>query len=178
MAHRYITTNEDGTIAITSINGIVGSKMVKTLFEISRTTDMATHFDPAVHTLAAIAAGIEGHRAMALTGECEDTDLPTDRYFRNAWEWTEDAVRVNMTKARAIHMDSIRAIRDKNLASLDLPFMRAVENGDQAAQKRIATQKQALRDIPQNFDLKTSPNTPDALLRKWPAILPRPVPTL
>ena len=88
MAHRYITTNADGTIAITSINGTVGSKIVKTLFEISRTTDMTTHFDPAVHTLAAIAAGISGHRAMALTGECEDTDLPSDRYFRNAWEWS------------------------------------------------------------------------------------------
>jgi hypothetical protein len=91
MAHRYITTNADSTIAITTIIGLDadGAKLAKTLFALSRTTDMDTHFNPAVHTLEAIAAGISGHRALALTAECEDADLPTDRYFRNAWEWSD-----------------------------------------------------------------------------------------
>ena len=90
MAKRYITNNADGTISITGIAGddIDGSKLAKTLFELSRTTDTTTHFDPTVHTREAIAAGISGHRALALTAECEDTDLPSDRYFRNAWEWS------------------------------------------------------------------------------------------
>ena len=90
MAHRYITTNVDGTISITEIAGsdADGVKLTKTLFELSRTTDMDTHFNPAVHTRESIAAGITGHRALALTAECEDTDLP-DRYFRNAWEWSD-----------------------------------------------------------------------------------------
>ena len=89
MAHRYITTNADNTISISEIAGsdADGAKLTKTLFELSRTSDMTTHFDPAVHTREAIAAGIAGHRALALTAECEDTDLPSDRYFRNAWEW-------------------------------------------------------------------------------------------
>ena len=91
MVKRFITTNADGTIAVTEISGSDedGLKLTKVLFELSRTTDMTTHFDPAVHTRDAIAAGISGHRAMALTGECEDTDLPSDRYFRNAWEWSD-----------------------------------------------------------------------------------------
>ena len=91
MAKRYITASADGTIAISGIVGsdADGAKLAKTLFELSRTTDMTTHFNPAVHTLEAIAAGISGHRALALVGECEDTDLPTDRYFRNAWEWSD-----------------------------------------------------------------------------------------
>jgi len=91
MAKRYITTNPNGSIAITEINGLdeVVLKLTKTLFELSRTTDMTTHFDPVVHTREAIAAGIDGHRALALVGECEDTDLPTDHYFRNAWEWED-----------------------------------------------------------------------------------------
>ena len=90
MAKRYITTNADGTIAITQFSGSDpdDTRLAKMLFALSRTTDMTTHFDPAVHTLAVIAAGISGHRALALTGECEDTDLPSDRYFRNAWEWS------------------------------------------------------------------------------------------
>ena len=91
MAKRYITANPDGTIAIGQVIGsdADGLKLTKILFEISRTTDRTVHFDPAVHTLEAIAAGISGHRALSLLGECEDTDLPTDRYFRNAWEWSD-----------------------------------------------------------------------------------------
>jgi hypothetical protein len=92
MAKRYITRNEDGTIAITAFVGSAdpdNSRLAKSLFELSRTTDMDTHFNPAVHTLDAIAAGISGHRALAYIGECEDSDLPSDRYFRDAWEWSD-----------------------------------------------------------------------------------------
>ena len=91
MAKRYLTLAEDGGLSITQIIGddSDGNKLTKALFELSRTTDLETHFDPAVHTSEAIAAGLSGHRALALTGECEDTDLPSDRYFRNAWEWSD-----------------------------------------------------------------------------------------
>jgi len=91
MAKRYITTNVDGTIAITEIIGsdVDGAKLMKTLFELSRTTDMTTPFDPIIHTRETIATGLEGHRPLALTAECEDTDLPSDHFFRNAWEWED-----------------------------------------------------------------------------------------
>jgi hypothetical protein len=91
MTKRYLTTSAKDTLAITEIvgNDADGSKLTKSLFELSRTTDMHTHFDPTVHTREAIADGISGHRALALAGECEDTDLPTDQYFRDAWEWSD-----------------------------------------------------------------------------------------
>ena len=91
MAKRYLTVAADGRLSITQTVGDDpdGVKITKALFELSRTTDMTSHFDPAVHTREVIAAGISGHRALALVGECEDTDLPTDRYFRNAWEWSD-----------------------------------------------------------------------------------------
>mgnify|MGYP003148862698 CR=1 FL=1 len=91
MAKRYITIGADGILGIATIIGddADGLKLTKHLFEISRTTDMTTYFDPAVHTREAIAAGLSGHRALALTAECEDTDLPSDRYFRDAWEWSD-----------------------------------------------------------------------------------------
>ena len=93
MSKRYLAINADGSLSITQLTEIPGSdvddRVTKNLFEISRTTDTETHFDPAIHTREAIAAGISGHRALALTGECEDTDLPSDRYFRNAWEWSD-----------------------------------------------------------------------------------------
>jgi hypothetical protein len=90
MAKLQVIPKSDGGISVVKIIGDDpdGLKLTKTLFELSRTTDVDTHFDPAVHTREAIAAGISGHRALALTAECEDSDLPSDRYFRNAWEWS------------------------------------------------------------------------------------------
>ena len=79
-------------------------------------------------------------------------------------------INVNMTKARAIHMDAIRAVRDAELLAKDVTFMRAVEAGDTSAQATIATEKQVLRDIPQTFDLTT--DTPVQLQAKWPSELP------
>jgi len=91
MAKRYLTIEADGGLSITAIAGTDAddSQVTKMLFELSRTSDMTTHFDPDVHTREAIAAGIAGHRALTLTAECEDADLPSDRYFRNAWEWSD-----------------------------------------------------------------------------------------
>ena len=81
-------------------------------------------------------------------------------------------VNVNMSKARVIHMDVIRVVRNAELAAKDITFMRAVEAGDTDAQATIATEKQALRDIPATFDLETGVTTPEQLKGKWPAELP------
>ena len=91
MAKLYIVKQSDDSLSIVRIVGddLDGLKLTKTLFEHSRTTDRNGHFDPAVHTREAIAAGISGHRALSLTGEIDDADLPTDRTFRDAWEWVD-----------------------------------------------------------------------------------------
>ena len=84
---------------------------------------------------------------------------------------TDGTPKINMAKARGVHMDKIRVARDAELVKKDIPFMRAVEAGDASAQATIATEKQALRDIPQTFDLTT--DTPAQLRDKWPDGLPR-----
>ena len=76
------------------------------------------------------------------------------------------SIVVNMAKARVIHMDKIRAVRNKQLAGLDVPFMRAVETGDASELARIGSEKQVLRDIPQTLDLTT--DTPEELKAIWP----------
>ena len=47
MTKRYLTLAADGTLAITSVSGddTDGSKLTKTLFEQSRTTDLTTGVD-------------------------------------------------------------------------------------------------------------------------------------
>ena len=81
-------------------------------------------------------------------------------------------VNVNMGKARVIHMDKIRLVRNAELAAKDITFMRAVEAGDTDAQATIATEKQTLRDIPATFDITTGVDTPEKLKAKWPTELP------
>lgn len=81
-------------------------------------------------------------------------------------------IGVNMTKARAIHLEQIRRVRNAELAKEDITFMRAVEAGDTDTQATIATKKQTLRDIPATFDITTGVDTPEKLKAKWPAELP------
>jgi len=80
---------------------------------------------------------------------------------------------INMDKARAIHMDSIRVVRNAQLEALDVPFMRALEPGDQREIARITGLKQTLRDIPQTFDIKTGITTAAKLKSTWPEVLNR-----
>jgi hypothetical protein len=73
--------------------------------------------------------------------------VPQDRVFRGAWQFNGDAVEIDMTKARDIHRDNLRAERDPRLEALDTAWFRAAETNDTAAQLDIAAQKQALRDV-------------------------------
>lgn len=57
------------------------------------------------------------------------------------------SIRINIDKAKAIKLDQFRAERAPKLAALDVAFVRALEQGDVAAQARIAAEKQALRDV-------------------------------
>jgi hypothetical protein len=89
-----------------------------------------------------------------------------------AWEMDTDGTpKINMTKARVVHMDKIRVVRNAELVKKDLTSLRAVESGDTDAQATIGTDKQVLRDIPATFDLETA-TTPVQLLGRWPAELP------
>ena len=69
-------------------------------------------------------------------------------------------IKINMEKARGIQMDKIRQMRNKELAKKDVEYMKALEADDGSA-KTIAAEKQALRDIPQTFDLTT--DTPETV---------------
>ena len=81
-------------------------------------------------------------------------------------------INVNMAKARAIHLAEIRRVRNAELAAKDIPWMKAVEDGDTDAQATIKTEKQTLRDIPATFDITTDVDTPEKLKAKWPTELP------
>ena len=118
-----------------------------------------------------VLASYEAEFGVAVTAiECPIVDLAPIRVFRSAWKVEAGVVDVDMPKARGIQMDKIREVRNKELAKKDIEFMKALE-ADDGSSTAIATEKQALRDIPQTFDLTT--DTPEELKEKWPAGLPK-----
>jgi hypothetical protein len=88
--------------------------------------------------------------------------------FFDAYEFdAELGAKVNIEKAKAIHLDKFRSARTPLLATLDVSFMRAVEAGNADLQKEIAVKKQALRDVT-SIEL---PNTLDKIKATWPEVL-------
>ncbi len=87
---------------------------------------------------------------------------PNDRVFRGAWQFNGNAVEVDMTKAREIHKDNLRAERAPRFETLDTEWFRAAETNNTDAQAEVATKKQALRDVTKDSRI-TKAKTPDQL---------------
>lgn len=56
------------------------------------------------------------------------------------------AIGINVDKAKEIHKDKIRQVRNPLLEKKDVEYMRAQEVGDTAKVAEIVAEKQALRD--------------------------------
>jgi hypothetical protein len=96
----------------------------------------------------------------------ESVDIDND-YF-NAYGFdAELGAKVNIEKAKAIHLDKFRAARKPKLDLLDVAFMKAVEAGDEQKKTEIASEKQALRDV----TLTPLPNDLAGIKSTWPDIL-------
>jgi len=74
--------------------------------------------------------------------------VPSDRHFRGAWSLNGSVISEDMDAAKAIFRDKVREVRNPKLTALDADYMKALEDGDTAAQSAIATVKQSLRDAP------------------------------
>ena len=98
-----------------------------------------------------------------INGDVRDASsltVPTDRTFREAWSFNEAVVEINMTAAKVIHKDNLRAERAPRLAELDVAYMKALEAGSGA--DAVAASKTTLRDITDDARIDAAAN-PDAL---------------
>jgi hypothetical protein len=73
------------------------------------------------------------------------SDLPTDDYFFDAWELTNGVITINLTKAKEITKNRLRAKREPLLAAQDVLFQRALESNSNISD--IVAEKQRLRNI-------------------------------
>ena len=96
----------------------------------------------------------------------ESVDIDND-YF-NAYEFdAETGAKVNIEKAKGIHLDKFRSARVPKLQKLDIDFMKAVEANDEAKKSAIIADKIALRDV----TLTELPNDLEGIKATWPEIL-------
>jgi len=75
----------------------------------------------------------------------EQSSLPTDNDFYDAWELADGVVTVSISKAVELTKKRLRAERTPLLAAQDVLFQRAQESG--ADTTAIVAEKQRLRDI-------------------------------
>ena len=79
----------------------------------------------------------------------EDSAVPTDRTFRDAWE-NYESITTSLVKAKELTKTRLRGERKPLLEAQDVLFMKAQESsGDTAA---IVIEKQRLRDVPAQAD--------------------------
>ena len=99
---------------------------------------------------------------QVLTKDCpagaiivDSNSLPNEHNdFFNAWEFNGTTVTVNLTKAKAITKDRLRAERTPLLEAQDVAFQRALESG--ADTSAIVVEKQRLRNVTKLADSATT----------------------
>ena len=94
--------------------------------------------------------------------------MPSDRHFRNAWVFNEnaDAITEDMSEAKKIFQDKIREIRAPLLEAEDVVYMKALEADDATAKAASVAKKKKLRDAPAASAI-TSADTIDKLKAAW-----------
>jgi len=94
----------------------------------------------------------------------EDSVIPTDRTFRNAWKQNSKTIETDIAKAREIHKNNIRAAREPLLNALDIEFQKALETSSSTTD--IVNKKQALRDAPADSAIASASNEAE-LKAQW-----------
>ena len=79
----------------------------------------------------------------------EDSVIPTDRTFRDAWE-NYESITTSLAKAKEITKTRLREERKPLLEAQDVLFMKAQESSSDTT--AIVTEKQRLRDVPTQAD--------------------------
>ena len=84
----------------------------------------------------------------------EQSTLPKDNDFYDAWEMDATSVTVNLEKAKEITKKRLRAEREPLLQAQDVAFQRALESGSDTT--AIVAEKNRLRDITKLADSATT----------------------
>lgn len=168
-------TVEFKTLILEDENGVIVPKYIYTKFPLSRLGVDAAAMNGFIEvdehwvrelTDEIIARELREEQHYINRGLFNFEDLP-DWVFKGAWILADGVVKVDMDKARVIHMKRIRKVRNAELDRLDIETMKALDSQDNKKSAEVGAKKQALRDIPETFDLSIA-TTPEELKALWP----------
>ena len=96
-------------------------------------------------------------------------DIPKDREFRNSWTIVKltGKMSYDLDRARNIQLQRMRAQREPKLKTLDVEYLRALENIDLDKIDRIKREKAYLRNITENLKIKPLTSIEDVKV-EWP----------
>lgn len=94
-------------------------------------------------------------------------DIPKDRTYRDSLVDDGKKLHHDMARAKEIHKTHLRVERAPLLAALDVEYQRADERADAKEKKRIADEKQKLRDVTNHPGIGAAQTTADLKL-VWP----------
>lgn len=77
----------------------------------------------------------------------DESELPSDRTYRQAWRDNGDSIGHDMAVARECHKRILRELRATRLAKLDVEYQLADEFQDAERKRAVSREKQRLRDI-------------------------------
>ena len=105
----------------------------------------------------------------------DQTDVPTNREFRNAWKQSAGVFSVDMPQAREIHIEHILLAQNKEITRLKVEERRERLKNNTAKASDHAATIIALEALDFNVLATqiTNADNPTALSAVWPALIPR-----
>lgn len=105
----------------------------------------------------------EGHRPL------HDDEIPDD-YFRDAFSHKDDVLLIDMPKAREVHKNKLRQLREPKMRELDFVYNEALSKRDERAQLAAIEKKDQLRNVTKAPEIENA-QTPEELKSFLPDFL-------
>lgn len=101
----------------------------------------------------------------------DESEIPKDRTYRNAWKADGRAIVHDMPKCVEIHKNRMRQARAGRFVELDIRFMKALEEPSTEGERaEIVSLKRELRDVTRDPRINEA-QTPEDLTAVWPECL-------
>lgn len=97
----------------------------------------------------------------------EDSELPDDYTFRDAWTHDGQILSVDLERAKQIHLSRIRSARIAKFEELGFPLRLDADLEKSIIPQQTRDKLQTLRNIPQKLDL-SAVSSPEELRAIWP----------
>lgn len=133
MEKRIVFTNPDGSVGV-----IIPAKKTKLSIEEIMRKDVPSG---------------------AVSAEIVDVaEVPSDRSYRNAWSFDHGQKKFghDMSKAKELHKEKLRVLREPKLKQLDIDYQKADEDNDNSKKAQIAAKKKKLRDVTSHASIEAA----------------------